>query len=190
MLSALPTSSWPSITSLIPTGGRPSQARSAPTWASTFAFESAELPRPKIAPSRSVASNGGDSSASRRRPARRRSGRTGGRSARQSAPAISAGDHRRGVRQFECRELLDSGLAQHPRDGVVGVVQRGPRRLRVARRRDGRNPHERPEIVFQLGHERRNRSGGRRLGDVWTISASARTCQSEAETDCGREAVS
>ena len=42
---ALPTSSWPSITSLIPTGGRPSQARSAPMCASTFDFES-ELPRP------------------------------------------------------------------------------------------------------------------------------------------------
>ena len=56
--SALPTSSWPSITILTPTGGRPSHARSAPTWTRMFDFESA-VPRPKIAPSRSVASNGG-----------------------------------------------------------------------------------------------------------------------------------
>ncbi len=60
VLSALPTSSWPSITSLIPTGGRPSHARSAPMCAITFDFESAE-PRPNIAPSRSVGSNGGES---------------------------------------------------------------------------------------------------------------------------------
>ena len=31
VVNALPTSSWPSITTLIPTGGCPSQARSAPT---------------------------------------------------------------------------------------------------------------------------------------------------------------
>ena len=58
--NALPISSWPSITSLIPTGGLPFHARSAPTCMRMFDFESA-LPRPKMAPSRSVASNGGDS---------------------------------------------------------------------------------------------------------------------------------
>jgi hypothetical protein len=63
-LSALPTSSCPSIRILIPTGGRPSQARSAATWARMFDFVSA-APRPKIAPSRSTASNGGDSHSAR-----------------------------------------------------------------------------------------------------------------------------
>ena len=42
-----------------PTGGLPSHARSAPTCAMTFDFVSA-APRPKIAPSRSVGSNGGE----------------------------------------------------------------------------------------------------------------------------------
>ena len=37
----------------------PCQARSAPTWATTFDLESA-VPRPKIAPSRSSATNGGE----------------------------------------------------------------------------------------------------------------------------------
>ena len=46
--------------SRMPTGGRPPQARSAPTWATMFDFVSA-APRPKIAPSRSVGSNGGES---------------------------------------------------------------------------------------------------------------------------------
>ena len=59
VLSALPTSSWPSITSFTVTGGRPFQARSAPTWTITFAFES-EAPRPYIAPSRIVGSHGGE----------------------------------------------------------------------------------------------------------------------------------
>ncbi len=45
VVSALPISSWPSITTLIPTGGLPSQARSAPTCTRMFDFESA-LPRP------------------------------------------------------------------------------------------------------------------------------------------------
>ena len=54
-----PTSSWPSITILIPTGGLPPQARSAPTCTITFALES-DAPRPKIAPSRSVGSHGGE----------------------------------------------------------------------------------------------------------------------------------
>ena len=59
-MNALPVSSWPSITILMPTGGFPPQARSAPTCMRMFDFESA-LPRPKMAPSRSLASNGGDS---------------------------------------------------------------------------------------------------------------------------------
>ena len=54
----LPISSWPSISSLMPTGGRPSWARSAPTCASTFDLESA-VPRPKRAPLRSLGSKGG-----------------------------------------------------------------------------------------------------------------------------------
>ena len=45
--------------SLMPTGGRPPQARSAPTWATMFDFVSA-TPRPKSAPSRSVGSKGGE----------------------------------------------------------------------------------------------------------------------------------
>ena len=60
VVNALPVSSCPSTTTLIPTGGLPSQARRAPTCMRMFDFESA-APRPKIAPSRSVASNGGDS---------------------------------------------------------------------------------------------------------------------------------
>ena len=44
----------------MPTGGFPFHAFSAPTCIRMFDLESAE-PRPKIAPSRSVASNGGDS---------------------------------------------------------------------------------------------------------------------------------
>ena len=59
-MNALPISSMPSITTRIPTGGFPPHARSAPRWTRMFPFESA-APRPKIAPSRSVASNGGDS---------------------------------------------------------------------------------------------------------------------------------
>ena len=55
----LPISSWPSMQSLIPTGGRPSHARSAPTWARMFDFVSA-TPRAKSAPSRSAGSNGGE----------------------------------------------------------------------------------------------------------------------------------
>ena len=43
--NALPTSSWPSITILIPTGGLPFHARSAPTCIRMFDFVSAE-PRP------------------------------------------------------------------------------------------------------------------------------------------------
>ncbi len=53
-----PTSSWPSMTSLTPTGGRPSQARRAPTWARMFDLVSA-APRPYMAPSRTTASKGG-----------------------------------------------------------------------------------------------------------------------------------
>ena len=45
VVKALPTSSWPSITILIPTGGLPSHARSAPTCIRMFDFVSAE-PRP------------------------------------------------------------------------------------------------------------------------------------------------
>ena len=45
---------------LMPTGGLPAQARSAPTWATMFDFVSA-APRPKSAPSRWVGSNGGES---------------------------------------------------------------------------------------------------------------------------------
>ena len=45
VLKALPVSSWPSITILIPTGGLPSQARSAPTCTRMFDLESA-APRP------------------------------------------------------------------------------------------------------------------------------------------------
>jgi len=45
VVSALPISSCPSITSLIPTGGFPPQARKAPTWTRMFDFESA-VPRP------------------------------------------------------------------------------------------------------------------------------------------------
>ena len=45
VLNALPTSSIPSITILIPTGGRPSQARSAPTCMRMFDLVSA-APRP------------------------------------------------------------------------------------------------------------------------------------------------
>ena len=44
---------------LMPTGGLPSHARSAPTWLITFALES-EVPRPYSAPSRSVGSHGGE----------------------------------------------------------------------------------------------------------------------------------
>ena len=40
-----PTSSWPSMITLMPTGGRPFQARSAPTWLITLALES-DVPRP------------------------------------------------------------------------------------------------------------------------------------------------
>ena len=54
-----PTSSIPSITTFTPTGGRPPHARSAPTCAMMFDLVSA-VPRPKIAPSRSVGSNGGE----------------------------------------------------------------------------------------------------------------------------------
>ena len=56
----LPISSHPSMQSLMPTGGLPSHARSAPTWAMTLDFVSA-APRPKTAPSRSVGSKGGES---------------------------------------------------------------------------------------------------------------------------------
>ena len=45
VVNALPVSSWPSMTILIPTGGLPSHARSAPTCLRMFDFESAE-PRP------------------------------------------------------------------------------------------------------------------------------------------------
>ncbi len=45
VLNALPTSSWPSITTLIPTGGRPSHARNAPKCMRMFDFVSA-APRP------------------------------------------------------------------------------------------------------------------------------------------------
>jgi hypothetical protein len=54
-----PTSSCPSITSFTPTGGRPPNTRKAAAWAITLDFESA-APRPKIAPSRSVAVNGSE----------------------------------------------------------------------------------------------------------------------------------
>ncbi len=45
VVNALPISSWPSITTLIPTGGLPPHARSAPTCMRMFDFVSAE-PRP------------------------------------------------------------------------------------------------------------------------------------------------
>ncbi len=45
VVKALPVSSWPSMTILIPTGGFPPHARSAPTCMRMFDFESAE-PRP------------------------------------------------------------------------------------------------------------------------------------------------
>ena len=45
VLKALPISSWPSITILIPTGGFPPKTRSAPMCIRMFDFESA-LPRP------------------------------------------------------------------------------------------------------------------------------------------------
>ncbi len=45
VVNALPISSMPSITTLIPTGGLPPHARSAPRWTTMFPFESA-APRP------------------------------------------------------------------------------------------------------------------------------------------------
>ncbi len=45
VVKALPVSSWPSITILIPTGGVPPHARRAPTCMRMFDFESA-APRP------------------------------------------------------------------------------------------------------------------------------------------------
>ena len=120
-VSALPTSSWPSITILIPTGGWPSHARSAPTCMMMFDFESARaaavdravalgrLERRRL-PLRLVA-----------RPARRRSGCTAARSARPPA---------RGSRR------VTTGAVSGSSSGVELLR----RRRRAAARRPARTP--------------------------------------------------
>ena len=155
-LRTLPTSSCPSITSLIPTGGRPSQARSAPTCARMFDFVSA-APRPKIAPSRSVASNGGDShfaSSPRRDDVvvrveqhGRRARRAPGSRRRRSAPCPAARASRRARRRR-------SRNSSH--DRVERLEQRGVRLLRVAGRRDRGDRDELRQLVLELRHERRH----------------------------------
>ena len=76
-----------------------------------FDFESA-APRPKIAPSRSVASNGGDSHFDSSPRARCRSAPYSSTVGRPSGAGISPDDDRRRVRQLERAELLDAGVPQ------------------------------------------------------------------------------
>ena len=95
-----PTSSWPSMTNFMPTGGRPSQARSAPTCATMFDFVSA-APRPYRRRRARSARRAACPTATRRRRARRRSGCRAAPSARRRGAGISPIDDRGGVGQLE-----------------------------------------------------------------------------------------
>ena len=119
VVNTLPISSCPSITSLIPTGGFPPQARKAPTWTRMFDFESAAPRRRSRRRARSPRTAAIPTS-TRRRQGRRRSGRRGApselrreRGSRLITGAVSGSSS----------SSTSTPIAQQPDDEVVRVEQ-------------------------------------------------------------------
>jgi hypothetical protein len=169
----------PSNTILIPTGGRPSKARTAPMWAIRFACR---LPRHAHRSHRLARSarRAGCSRAARHRRARRRSARRAERSAHPPAP----GSHpRRSARCWERQRVdaLDTGIPDELGNEIVGVEYRRRRKVEQGDRRDAGS---RMRSALSSGISRCTRSRTARVS-----ARSPRCSSSRVLTTCSSLAV-
>jgi hypothetical protein len=159
----------PSNTILIPTGGRPSKARTAPMWAIRFACR---LPRHAHRSHRLARSarRAGCSRAARHRRARRRSARRAERSAHPPAP----GSHPRRPARYWERQRVDAL-------DTVGVEYRRRRKVGQGDRRDAGS---RMRSALSSGISRCTRSRTARVS-----ARSPRCSSSRVLTTCSSLAV-
>ena len=157
-----PTSSWPSITILIPTGGLP-----VPRAQRADVGDHVRLGvGGPAAEDRAVALVGHER---RRAPQRLVAGghdvvvRVQQHRRRALGRRDLAGDHRRGVRQLERAEVLHARVAQQL-DGQLVRVEDRLARLGVAGRRDRGDRHQPRQVGLQPGHQLRHGFGDRPVG--------------------------